>query len=105
MTAVYQAGSPGPGGGTGAAAPRLRRAASTIIAMALSRIWPSSAAVASGSQVPAAMSWSRWARQNMLSRSAMMTIPSRAGVTPASIQLAACGQVTSPCRVQPGPLT
>ena len=105
MTAVYQAGSSGRAGGTGTAAPRLRRAASTIIAMALSRIWPSSAAVASGSQVPAAMSWSRWSRQNVLSRSAMTTSPSRAGVTPLSIQLAACGQVTSPCRVNPGPLT
>ena len=105
MTAVYQAGSPGGAGGTGAAAPRLRRAASTIIAMALSRIWPSSGAVASGSQVPAAMSWSRWVRQKVLSRSAMMTSPSRAGVTPTSIQLAACGQVASPWRVNPGPLT
>ena len=35
----------------------------------------------------------------------MMTSPSRAGVTPLSIQLAACGQVTSPCRVKSGPLT
>ncbi len=105
ITAVYQAGSSGRAGGTGTAAPRLRRAASTIIATAVSRIWPSSAAAASGSQVPAAMSWLRWPRQNVLSRSAMTASPSRAGVTPLSIQLAACGQVTSPLRVNPGPLT
>ena len=59
MTVVYQAGSSGPAGGTGFAAPRLREAASTIIATAVSRIWPSSAAAASGSLMPAAMSWSR----------------------------------------------